>query len=180
MLDLLHLFDIIGKNGPSIVFLISIYLLYKKPILLITYIIGYIFNILFNFGFKGIFRMPRPNENVEKFDAEIRLNKYINFKRFGMPSSHAQAIIYSLVFISAALSIKNKEKGLNINKNWISLIILLSIITLAQRIHFKLHTFFHIFIGSIIGALIGYIFFYYSQVRSRGSLAHKPEQNAPI
>ena len=35
-------------------------------------------------------------------------------------------------------------------------------------------------IGSIIGALIGYIFFYYSQVRSRGSLAHKPEQNAPI
>ena len=70
---LLQIFDNVGKYGPGLIFIISIYLLYKKPILLITYIIGYIFNILFNFGFKGIFRMPRPNENVEKFDAEIRI-----------------------------------------------------------------------------------------------------------
>lgn len=178
---LLQIFDNVGKYGPGLIFFIAIYLLYSKQILLITYIIGYVLNLILNFGLKGIFRMPRPNENMKKFDAAIRLNKHIELNRFGMPSGHAQTMIYSLVFISfALLSTKNKEKGLNMNQNWIALMIVLSILTLAQRVHFNMHSLEQILVGSIIGALIGYGFFYYSQVRSRGSLAHKPEQNAPI
>ena len=57
---------------------------------------------------------------------------------------------------------------------------ILSIITLAQRVHFLWHSFAQIFVGSIIGALIGYGFFYYAQIRIRGSLAKKEEQWAPI
>ena len=178
---LLQTFDNVGKYGPGLIFIIAIYLLYKNPILVTTFTIGYTLNILFNFLLKGIFRMPRPNENMKKFDAEIRLNKYMNLNRFGMPSGHAQTMMFSLVFVSAALlSTKNKVKGLNTSQNWIALMVLLSIITLAQRVHFLWHSFAQIFVGSIIGALIGYGFFYYSQIRIRGSLAMKEEQWAPI
>jgi membrane-associated phospholipid phosphatase len=178
---LLQTFDNIGKYGPGLIFIIAIYLLYKNPILVTTFTIGYTLNILFNFLLKGIFRMPRPNENMKKFDAEIRLNKYMNLNRFGMPSGHAQTMMFSLVFVSAALlSTKNKVKGLNTSQNWIALMVLLSIITLAQRVHFNMHSLEQIFVGSIIGALVGYGFFYYSQIRSRGSLNKKEEQWAPI
>jgi membrane-associated phospholipid phosphatase len=178
---LIDIFDNIGKYGPGVIFIISIYLLYKNPILATTYTIGYVLNILFNFLLKGIFRLPRPNENMKKFEAAMRLNKYMNLNRFGMPSGHAQTMIYSLVFVSfALLSTKNKVKGINTNQNWIALMVLLSIITLAQRVHFNMHSFEQIFVGSIIGALVGYGFFYYSQIHIRGSLNKKEEQWAPI
>ena len=178
---LIETFDTVGQYGPGLIFIIAIYLLYKNPILVTTYTIGYILNILFNFLLKGIFRLPRPNENMKKFEAELRLNKHITLNRFGMPSGHAQTMIYSLVFVSfALLSTKNKVKGINTSQNWIALMVILSIITLAQRVHFLWHSFAQIFVGSIIGALVGYGFFYYSQIRIRGSLAKKEEQWAPI
>ena len=178
---LIETFNNVGQYGPGLIFIISIYLLYKNPILATTYTIGYILNILFNFLLKGIFRMPRPNENMKKFEAVMRLNKHIDFNQFGMPSGHAQTMIYSLVFVSIALlSTKNKVKGINTSQNWIALMVLLSIITLAQRVHFLWHSFAQIFVGSIIGALIGYVFFYYAQIRNRGSLNKKEEQWAPI
>ena len=178
---LLQIFDNVGKYGPGLIFIISIYLLYKNPILTTTYTIGYVLNILFNFLLKGIFQLPRPNENMKKFEAELRLNKHITLNRFGMPSGHAQTMIYSLVFVSfALLNTKNKVKGINTNQNWVALMGLLSIITLAQRVHFLWHSFAQIFVGSIIGALVGYGFFYYAQIRIRGSLNKKEEQNAPF
>ena len=42
------------------------------------------------------------------------------------------------------------------------------------------HSILQILVGSIIGALVGYSFFYYSQLQSKGSLAMKEEQWAPI
>ena len=178
---LIQTFDNVGEYGPGLIFIISIYLLYKNPILATTYTIGYTLNILFNFLLKGIFQLPRPNENMKKFEAAVRLNKYMELNRFGMPSGHAQTMIYSLVFVSfALLSTKNKVKGINTSQNWIALMVLLSIITLAQRVHFLWHSFAQIFVGSIIGALIGYGFFYYAQIRIRGSLKQKEEQWAPI
>ena len=172
---LLEIFDNVGKYGPVFIFLISIYLLYNKFILVITYVIGYILNILLNSGLKIMFRLPRPNEkNITKFNIELKLNKITNPNRFGMPSGHAQTMIYSLVFVSLALlSNKNKEKGINSSQNWIALMIILSIITIAQRHHFKWHYLTQLFVGSIIGALFGYICFYYSQIRIRGSLNKK-------
>ena len=95
---LLQIFDNVGFYGPGLIFIIAIYLLYKTPLLVTTFTIGYVLNILFNYLLKGIFRMPRPNENMKKFDAEIRLNKYIDLDRFGMPSGHAQTMLYSLVY----------------------------------------------------------------------------------
>jgi len=178
---LLQIFDNVGFYGPGLIFIIAIYLLYKTPILVTTFTIGYVLNILFNYLLKGIFRMPCPNENMKKFDAEIRMNKYIDLARFGMPSGHAQTMLYSLVFVSfALLSKKNKVKGINTSRNWIVLMVILSIITLTQRVYFKWHSFEQILVGSIIGALIGYGFFYYSQLQSRGSLTMKEEQWAPI
>jgi membrane-associated phospholipid phosphatase len=154
---LIQTFDNIGKYGPGLIFIISIYLLYKNFILVTTYTIGYVLNILFNFLLKGIFQLPRPNENMKKIEAEMRLNKYITLNRFGMPSGHAHT-----------------------SQNWIALMVVLSIITLAQRVHFLWHSLAQIFVGSIIGALVGYGFFYYSQIRIRGSLAMKEEQWAPF
>jgi len=154
---LIQTFDNVGEYGPGLIFIISIYLLYKNPILATTYTIGYTLNILFNFLLKGIFQLPRPNENMKKFEAAVRLNKYMEMNRFGMPSGHAQTMIYSLVFVSfALLSTKNKVKGINTSQNWIALMVLLSIITLSQRVHFLWHSLAQIFVGSIIGALVGY------------------------
>ena len=110
---LVELFNKFGAYGPVILYFLSIYLLRDKNNLLFYYIIGAFVNAILNLILKGIFQQPRPSEDYDKFNLALKNGKRFIFKNgvpldvFGMPSGHAQAALYSTVFIYLALQKTN-------------------------------------------------------------------------
>ena len=67
------------------------------------------FSGLINYILKGVFKQPRPIDDKHLFNLEKMYRSVLTFENYGMPSGHAQTMIYSLVFVSfALLSTKNK------------------------------------------------------------------------
>lgn len=170
------LFNSFGTYGPVILNFISFYLLWDKENLIFYYIIGIFVNSLLNLILKGIFKQPRPSEDIKLFNLAIKndkrfTNKYgIPYDIFGMPSGHAQSSLYSTVFIY--LSIKNI--------NILLLYLLISFITCAQRVYYKHHSVIQIIVGAIVGAIFGYFIYYLSQKNLQGTIKEKPDDYAFI
>ena len=162
------LLDVIGYFAPNILFILSCYLLWSKPFLLIYYFIGFFINILLNIILKVIFKQPRPSEDIKLFNIAINNGKRMKYDVYGMPSGHAQTSFYSVIFIY--LVFKN---------NYLSLFyLILSLLTLYQRVKYKNHTFSQVVVGSIVGLLVGYIIFYLSTKKITGKLRSKKDDNA--
>ena len=168
---------IFEKWIPIILLLISCYLLSSKKNLLIIFIMGYIFNLIFNLILKGIIQQPRPNENSRLFNLEL-LNikrcdnklKRIGYDRYGMPSGHAQLFFYISSFMAFAL------KNINISIFYFGI----SLLTIRQRVIFLQHTILQVFIGSGIGILMGYLFYKYGDKLITGIIRRKIDDNGPI
>ena len=154
-------FQDMSSYGPSILGLLSCYILYKKPVLLFVYLFGYIINKLLNYFLKGTIKWPRPNEDMVKFMASMRLDNHIKNERYGMPSGGAQSMYYSLAFIYFSNLASCPQ---------MICAYLITLITLLTRIYLNHHSFAQIMVGSIIGLLSGYLFFYYSQMKIRGPI----------
>lgn len=165
--------DIIGFFGPQILILITILLLFNKYILLKVYLIGCTINIILNFILKGIIKDPRPSEDKHIFNVWLNngmKSKRIWFDRFGMPSGHAQSVFYSTSFINFALQ----------NTNISIFYLIVSIITLYQRVKYQNHSVLQVIVGLIVGVIIGSLLYYYSKKILKGKLNEKEDDNAPI
>lgn len=163
-------------QGPPILFIITLFLLYikySKPAsnntYLYVYIVGYIIQILVGHALKILIRQPRPSEDIQKFNALINTHKHIDFDRYGMPSEHAMSTLFSTIFIHFTL--KNNKITL--------LYALISLLTMYQRYSTNNHTLFQLFIGAIIGIILGYLSYLYAYKTIRGSLKFKMDDNAP-
>jgi membrane-associated phospholipid phosphatase len=125
---------------------------------------------------KGIFQQPRPSEDIKTFNLAIEHGKRFIFKDgmpydiFGMPSGHAQTLLFSTAFIYLALR----------NKKIFYLYLLISIITLCQRVVFKHHTIIQVLVGSIIGTLFGYFVYYLSGEKIKGRITEKLDDFGPF
>ena len=71
--------DYIGIYGPLILFLISIFLLWNKSNYLTYYVYGFILNGLSTLILKGIFKQPRPSEDLKLFNLVIKEPKRFKF-----------------------------------------------------------------------------------------------------
>lgn len=165
----------IGKNGPFILFLYSLYLLWSKEKLFFYYSIGFFINLLLNLFLKGVFKQPRPSEDIKLFELALSRGKRILYKdgmpydMFGMPSGHAQSCFYSTVFIF-----------LSLQKNNISFFyLIIAFLTIYQRVIYKHHTTLQVIVGAIIGILTGYLCYYFSQQNLKGNIREKLDDNAP-
>jgi len=159
-----NIIHFIGVLGPTILMVLSFFLLFfnRKPNLLMMYIFGYIFNIIVNIGLKIIIKEPRPSEDIHLFNIQKNINqgKRFGFDKYGMPSGHVQAALFSTVFICFAL------KDITIK----FIFIIISFITCYQRVSFKNHTLLQVVIGGIVGSLIGYTFYTFSKKVLQSSL----------
>ena len=65
--DMIRIFEVVGVFGPEMLVLLSIILLYKykKITFLLVYLVVFVFNVLLNYILKGIFRQPRPMDDVQ-------------------------------------------------------------------------------------------------------------------
>lgn len=130
--------DVIGLSGPLILFLITIVNLWKQKYIY-GYLVFYIVNSFINNLLKISIKEPRPQNTSNE--------KYTEIHKYGMPSYHAQSVVFSLTFLYL------------VNKSTFLLIIEIFIvfITLYQRWHNRYHTVEQLAIGSFIGSINAYI-----------------------
>jgi membrane-associated phospholipid phosphatase len=165
----------IGTYGPGILFCYSLYLLWEKENLLAYYVIGNLLNAILNLILKGLFQQPRPSEDPKQFALALKHGKRFIFKNgiphdiFGMPSGHAQSCFFSTAFVF--LSIKKY--------NSLFIYLLISLVTIYQRVQYNYHTVWQVIIGAIIGILFGYYMYFILQQKLKGLIREKPDDDAP-
>jgi membrane-associated phospholipid phosphatase len=136
-----NVIDIIGFNGPIILFLTSIIKLWKQKYIY-GYLLFYIINIFINNLLKNTIKQARPNNTITE--------KYPGVHKYGMPSYHVQSVFFSLTF----LYLVKRSVFLLLIESFIAFI------TVYQRWINHHHTIEQLVVGSIIGiinAYIGYI-----------------------
>jgi membrane-associated phospholipid phosphatase len=171
-MKIVNILSMIGNSGPFILFILSLYLLQKTSNALYYYIIGFVLNLLSNIILKLTFQQSRPKDDEDLFKLALnhmnRHNYILPFNVYGMPSGHAQSVFYSTIFIHLMLQ----------NSKITILYLLISIITIFQRVEELHHTIFQVIIGSFVGMIIGYFVFYMHKQKMTGNLALKKDDYA--
>jgi membrane-associated phospholipid phosphatase len=160
--------DYIGFLAPFLLFFLSFILLWSKKYYLIYYIIGYGFNIVLNLILKGIIRDPRPKEDIQLINISENNGKRISFDKFGMPSGHAQLCFFSVAFIYLVF----KNIPLTI------FYIIISLLSLNQRVKYKNHTLLQVLIGTLVGSFFGFAIYMLTKKNVGGKWIAKKEDNA--
>jgi membrane-associated phospholipid phosphatase len=86
-----------------------------------------------------------------------------------MPSGHSQSSLFSTIFIFLSLR----------KLNLLGVYLVLSFITMAQRVAFNYHTILQVIVGSIVGGLFGYFMFYMAQNKIMGTIREKIDDYGP-
>lgn len=171
-----NLFNNCGEYGPLILLFFSWYLLRDKNNLFFYYTIGFFLNILLNLILKGIFQQPRPSENLNNFNLALTHGKRFIFKNgipydiFGMPSGHSESCFYSTTFVYLALK----------DKNILFIYLLISFITMFQRIAYNYHTLFQVFVGTIVGITFANIIYNFVKTKIKGKITESQDNYGPF
>jgi len=168
---------IVGGHSPIILLFLSFYFLWNLQTIGFYYLFGFFINTILNLLLKGIFRQPRPSEDVKKFDTGLRHGKSFVFKDhgipfniFGMPSGHLQSCFYSTVFVF--LSLKRYDI--------LFLYLSISLLSMYQRVHYNYHTIAQTLAGCLVGSLMAVGVYYLVKQKVKGKIREKPDDNGPI
>lgn len=173
---LIQLFNDIGSFGPLILIFLSMHLLWDNSNLFFYYTIGVFLNAILNLILKGLIQQPRPSEDIKTFNLALNHGKRFIFKNgiphdiFGMPSGHTQSMIFSTVFIYLSLR----------RKNWLYVYLLISLLTMMQRVVYNQHTILQVLIGVFVGAGFGYMVYFLAREKIKGRITEKRDDFGPI
>ncbi len=166
----------IGFNGPFILIIFTIYLLWNKQNLLFYYVIGIFSNMILNIILKGIIQEPRPIFEEKKVSLAISHAKRVFYQNgvpfdlFGMPSGHVQSTFFSTIFIYLAL------KKMNV----LYIYLLITLITCVQRVSSNYHSISQVIVGSLVGSFFALFIYTSAQQNIKGKIREKPDDNGPI
>lgn len=166
----------LGAYGPIILIILSWYLLWDNKILFFYYTIGFLTNSIFNTILKGMIQEPRPMFDEKKMRLLKTHGKHyffqngIPFDMFGMPSGHAQASIFSTVFIHQAFK----------QSNLLYIYIPLTLLTCYQRVNFDYHSISQVIVGGIVGSCFAYFVYYLARSNIKNRIREKPDDYGPI
>jgi membrane-associated phospholipid phosphatase len=156
------IFDYIGHYGPPILFAVTFYYLFNRHIYVFVFLFGSLINSLLNMLLKRVFREPRPNHPLLFIDSnDLTGNNY-----YGLPSGHAQSVMFSLTFIYLT---KNTDSNFIMTFYTMSCI---AVLTLYQRWKYNRHTIKQLLVGSVIG-----FFFAWTLVFITKTYLHKYKHN---
>jgi len=173
---LYFIFNCLGEFGPLILFVFSLYLLSGKQHLLFYYIFGFFANSILNVILKGIIQQPRPLDDEKLFNLALKnankdvFKNGVPFDVFGMPSGHAQSVLFSTIFVYLSLK----------KSNILLIYLLVSFFTMVQRVVNNYHSLFQIVVGNTVGVLFAWGLFYMSQQRLKGIIREKKDDFGPI
>ena len=131
--------EFIGFNGPRLCWIIAILCMVDRIPYLAAFLIASYVNDEINKILKLIIREKRP-ENGQSFSGE----KYVGAHQYGMPSGHAQSVIFSVVF----LYLVTRSPALLIVGCCIAAL------TIYQRFVSKKHTAGQLAVGAGVGVLV--------------------------
>jgi len=165
----------VGNWGPVIIIWTSIYLLRDKGNMLYYYIVGLILNTILNLVLKITIQHPRPSVDIDKFNLVLQNFKDGLFKRgipdiFGMPSGHTQSIIFSTIYVFLSLK----------KRNILLFYLLVSLITMWQRVSCNHHTVLQVVAGFVVGSLFAYTIYNFARKNIIGLLRGRLDDNAPL
>jgi membrane-associated phospholipid phosphatase len=166
----------IGSYGPLILLLFSIFLLRNKSNLLFYYILFFGISIILNVVLKGLIQQSRPCVDRETFQLMMRnKERYIKkngvpYDIFGMPSGHSQSVVFSTIFIYLCLR----------DFKILLFYIVISLITLFQRVINNHHTVLQVVLGSFVGIVLGYIGYIMAKLNIEGKKTAKRDDYGPI
>lgn len=165
-----------GRYGPIILMFYSFYLLWPTSNLFFYYTVGIFMNSILNLILKGIFKHPRPSEDLKQFNLALQNGNLFVFKDniphdiFGMPSGHAQSSLFSTIYVFLSI------KKINILVVYLTL----SFITMYQRVQMNEHIFLQVLVGAICGALFAYVMYYMAQQQIKGTIREKKDDDGPL
>ena len=137
--------DLIGFYGPLIIGFIHCVYLWRRKIILITYVFFAIVNIFINGVLKNLIQEPRPREQIYLNEYDVVPNTAPS--KYGMPSGHAQSIGYSITFLYLVVH----SPALLIITTFIGSL------TIYQRFKYGRHTILQLIVGLVIGSFIAII-----------------------
>lgn len=165
-----------GAYGPIILIVLSWYLLWDNKNLFFYYTVGIFANAVLNLILKGIIQEPRPmfdSKKVRLLKTHGKESFYQNgipFDIFGMPSGHAQASLFSTVFIYLAFK----------QTNLLYIYIPLTLLTCYQRVKFDYHSISQIIVGGIVGSAFGYFVYQLAREKIKNKIREKPDDDGPV
>lgn len=158
----MNIVKLLGNQGPNVLLVLSLYLLFNNSNYLLYYISGYVINFIINTLLKLIIQEPRPFINSQLIELAKQNSTFFidkegtSYSIYGMPSGHAQSVMFSLVFIYFVLN-DNKNK-----EYYLAIYILISLFTFYERVETDVHSIEQVVIGAICGVLVGYFFIKYT------------------
>ena len=174
-----QLFYEVGKNGPFILAICSLLLLKNKKYYFIFYLLGIILNMFLNQLLKYLIKQPRPYIDQKTFELAMKHMKNTNYFNLisydavlGMPSGHSQGVFFITAFMYFVF--KNQYPNL------ITFYLLISIITIIQRVYYKFHTVNQIIVGGLIGISFAYLMYYLASKKQKGTLKAREDDNGPL
>ena len=169
-INLTNITHLVGYMTPSIMLVVTIWLLRNKMNYLKFFFYGYIINIVVNSLLKWFIKEPRPVNDWKILQLGITHTKRIGFDKYGMPSGHAQHCGFMLAFITLVF-----ESPLVTG-----LYSILSFICLYQRYLYQNHTLLQIIVGFGVGLGVGYLFYELGAKKLVGNIKRRPDDNAPL
>ena len=137
---------------------------------MVYYICGFLIDGITNVFLKGLIKQPRPSIDMETYNLSMsHLRRFmmkdgILFDIYGMPSGHAQSVMFSTAFMY--LVFNNDIKKL-------SIYVLISLITFYQRVENNMHTIEQVLVGGFVGICSGSFFYYLGKRKLIGNLKEK-------
>lgn len=137
----------VGNYGPTISFIYAIlFLMVSRPykdygnIFLYYYVAGSAVSYAVNIVLKSLLKSPRP-EGHPKSDT------------YGMPSGHAQAVSFTVMFLSYTHQLT--ENSCSLFRPLLYIIFMA--ITVWQRVHYRHHTIAQVAVGCVMGVVMAWI-----------------------
>ena len=151
---------------------------YSKYFYLIFFIIILVFitSLFLNVVLKGIIQQPRPSIDSKTFNLMMKnKERYIHkhgipYDIFGMPSGHSQSVLLSTIFIYLSLH----DIKITI------LYLIVTLITLSQRVIDNHHTILQVIFGSLIGVALGYVAYKMAKTNVEGKKTAKKDDYGPV
>ena len=168
--NLTNITHLVGYLAPTIMLVVTLWILRNKMNYLKFFFYGYVINIVVNSLLKWFLKEPRPVNDWKILQLGITHTKRIGFDKYGMPSGHAQHCGFMLVFITLVCESPLLTGSYSI----------LSFICLYQRYLYQNHTLLQIVVGFGVGLGVGYLFYELGAKNLIGNIKRRPDDNAPL
>lgn len=161
----------VGEYMHGAIFFLGLFTLRNNLLIYFLYFTGLCLSSILNLLFKKIIKIRRPIIDKHLFDLCLKNKEdyvYRNDKKYhiyGMPSGHSQICGYAFTYFTLLL------------QDYVTSIfyLIITLITMYQRVKYQHHTILQVFIGVSIGCLLGFGMYYYTRKKNAGKLDVKDD-----